>query len=96
MNYMFPQHKCGLMIQHNEHKSFYMTAKEQIDQWGENGPAWESEELKQKSVETDEVWMMQWYPQTPVGFYQIAAPTIEDLLRFAKSYETASNLLNNG
>ena len=48
--------------------------------------AWESEEAKQRAIEMDECWTLQLYPDTPIGFMAIAAPTLEDLLRFMRAY----------
>ena len=76
----FPDHKCGLYLTHNEHRDVY----EKLDEWIESDKSnWESEAQKQRAIDTDECWVLQWYPNTPIGFFRIAAPTLEDLLRFA-------------
>ena len=49
---------------------------------------WENEAMKAKSIETGELWEMQWYPDTPVSFYCVAAPTLADLLRYAMEENT--------
>lgn len=77
----FPEHKCGLYLQHNPHKDVYET----VEQWLDNDID-DSEitpEDKAKAVETDELWTLQWYPDTPIGFYFVAAPTLERLLERA-------------
>jgi len=80
-----PKHKCGLYLTHNKHKDFYKTAEEEIiDQQAVD---WESEEAKQKAIDTNEIWELQWYPDTPIGSYCIAAPTLEELLKFAENEE---------
>jgi hypothetical protein len=80
-----PKHKCGLFLTHNEHKNIYQTAEEYIK--NEDHTTWESEEHKQKAINTNEIWTLQWYPETPIGFYEISAPTLEDLLNFTKRVE---------
>lgn len=76
-----PAHNAGMSLEHNQHKNIYETAEEWIKN---NGWCdWESEDQKLKAIETDEIWTLRWYPETPIGFYAIAAPTLEDLLRIA-------------
>lgn len=88
----FPNHAGALELQHNEFKSDYSTAEKWIadcDEIGEDGgiavPDWESEDAKQRAIDTDEVWTLHWYPNTPIGFHYIAAPTFSELLKFAES-----------
>lgn len=75
----FPAHKAGMTLEHNDHKNVYEKASDWIadNEWCE----WESESAKQQAIETDEIWTLRWYPETPVGFCAVAAPTLPDLLR---------------
>ena len=75
----FPSHKAGLSLEHNQHKNYYDKAEAWIadNDWCD----WENEAAKQKAIDTDEIWTLQWYPETPVGFCAIAAPTLADLFR---------------
>jgi hypothetical protein len=83
MEIVFPAHKAGLNLEHNQHKNYYEKAEDWIaeNEWCD----WENEEAKQKAIVSDEIWTIQWYPDTPVGFIAIAAPTLTDLLRLANS-----------
>lgn len=77
-----PKHKCSLYIQHNDHKSFY----ESVESWvidNDDMYSWKSVTTKQEAIDTDSVWTIQWYPDTPIGFISLAAPTLESLLEFA-------------
>jgi hypothetical protein len=75
-----PEHECGLFLSHNEHRNYY----EPIAQFIEDGEfKFESEEAKARAIATDELWVLQWYPDTPVGFLRVAAPTLADVLRLA-------------
>ena len=78
-----PKHKAGLSLEHNTHKTYYET----VEQWLENNTwcDWESDEAKQKAIDTNEVWTLQWYPNSPIGFNAVAAPTFEDVIRLANS-----------
>jgi len=75
--------KAGLCIEHNEHKSLY----EIISIWIYENTCynWKNEEAKQRAIETDEVWTMQWHPDSPVSFHSLAAPTFDELLELANS-----------
>lgn len=77
-----PKHKCGLSISHNEHKTYRESAADYITQ--SEHLHWEDERAKQAAIDTDEIWVMHWYPETPIGFHAVAAPTLEDLLRVVK------------
>lgn len=85
-----PKHKCSLTITHNEHKDYYQTAKDEIEKWDDPEMnyliEWSSPESKQKAIETDEIWCMTWYPNTPIGFYSIATSNLEELLEFSNKY----------
>lgn len=39
-----------------------------------------SPEARQKCIDTNSIWTAQWYPQTPVGFCTLHAPTFEELI----------------
>lgn len=81
---MFPEHKCGLFLTHNEHKNYYQPLAEFIEErWADGEQPWGSPEQKQKSLDTDELWVLQWYADTPIGSYEVWAATLEDLLAFA-------------
>jgi hypothetical protein len=80
-----PKHNISLAIHHNEHKACYSTLADYLD--GPGDPAWESEEHKQRALDTGELWEMSWYPDTPVGFHCIAAPTLGELFTWAEKYE---------
>lgn len=73
-----PTHAAGLMLSHNEHRSFY----ESVEQWIQDKPFdWVSEDERAQAVETDNVWVLHWYPATPVGFHSIAASSLAALLQ---------------
>jgi hypothetical protein len=79
-----PRHKCGLFIEHNCHKNCYQTVEEWIAFCHKNDERiFKNESAKQRCISTNEIWTMSWYPDTPVGFYIVAAPTFVELLEFA-------------
>jgi hypothetical protein len=42
---------------------------------------WASQDDYLKACVEDELWSLQCYPRTPVGFYTIHAPTFTDLMK---------------
>jgi predicted anti-sigma-YlaC factor YlaD len=67
-----PEHKCGLHLNHNEHRNYYQTVAECYDP-----EDFVSEDEWLKAIKEDSVWVLQWYPNTPIGFTCIAASTLE-------------------
>lgn len=90
-----PEHKCGLFLTHNEHRDYYEPLAQYIES-GDLADTFESPEAMQRAIDTDEHWHLQWYPRTPVSFYEVSAPTLEELLRLANEDENTEEALSNG
>ena len=80
MTMKFPNHKCGLYLTHNEHKDVYEDITQHIVDL-DLMDAFESPEAMQRAIDTDSVWTLQWYPETPIGFHRIAAATLEEIFK---------------
>lgn len=78
----FPKHKCGLYLEHNANRDVYETVQQYLE---ENEDRWQfkDEDSRQRSIDQNEIWTLQWYPDTPVGSYSVAAPTLEEVLALA-------------
>jgi len=83
----FPAHEASLSLTHNEHKSYYRTVAQSVADEDFGYVDWVSEEQKQKAIETNECWTLQWYPHTPVGFCILSAADLDVLLAAAKEAE---------
>lgn len=81
---IFPKHESGLYLEHNPHKDNYLDA---LDYLHELDPDFVVGNAKARCVESDEIWTLQWYPRTPVGFNLVAAPTFEEVLYSALEIE---------
>lgn len=79
---LFPVHKCSLTLAHNDHLDYY----ESVEEFYDKGD-FESEEDFKKCVNTNNVWRLHWYPDTPVGFFSICGSSLERLLERAKEIE---------
>lgn len=70
----------------NDHLGFYETAEENIAKLHDFFD-FASEEQKQKCIDTNRLYYIQWYPNTPVGFNVYAAPTLEELAEYVLSFK---------
>lgn len=78
----FPKHDCGLYLEHNKYKDYYEPIDKAVE--SESGD-WISYEEQQKATETGEIWTLQWYPDTPIGFCRMAASSLNALLEAANN-----------
>lgn len=76
---MLPSH-LSLTINHNEHKCYYETVEEHL----QNAPkgTWVSSESRDRAIQDNDMWSIQIYPETPVGFYIIYGRTLEEILNY--------------
>lgn len=84
----FPRHAKGLSLIHNEHKSYYDSIEEYVDRIRDR---FKDSEAVNRSIATNEVWELQWYPDTPVGFLHVAAPTLNEVMELALEVENADS-----
>jgi len=72
-----PPHKGELSLTHNEHRSLYESIGEWVAFLRLQDDEWASADEKAKALREDSLWMLQWYPDTPVGFHRLLASSIE-------------------
>lgn len=48
---------------------------------------WVNPEEREKAIASGEAWKIQWYPNSPVGFYQLYANSLDVLLTGFKQFE---------
>jgi len=67
----------------------YATVKEYNEKWStDNEPYdWVSDEEKAKAIELNSMWCLHWYPDTPGGFFSVAANSLDVLLKYVKENE---------
>lgn len=80
-----PPHKISLHLNHNQHKAYYETVESYLVT-DDGRLDFRSDEERQACLDTNEIWELQWYPDTPVGFYAIAAPTLEALIEYSEEF----------
>jgi hypothetical protein len=82
---IFPRH-LTLTLSHNDHKSNYMSVALHCECLQVSAADWVSEGQQRKAYETGEIWDLQWYPDTPVGFCRKLAADIDVLMEWAERY----------
>jgi hypothetical protein len=85
-----PSHKAGLYLTHNQHKDYYETVEEHVNEYANiSKDDFVSEEDYQKCVETNELWELQWYPETPIGSHKVNGSSLEIVLQKAMEIDAA-------
>jgi len=92
-----PRHNGSLYITHNEHINYYVTVDEMIESCHpavDDKDYFVSEEDMQKCIDTNELWELQWYPDSPIGFYKVCGSSLEIVL--ARALEIDAKLNEDG
>ena len=79
----FPEHKCGLYLSHNPHRDVYEIVQDYYEP-----DDFISSTDRQKCIDTDDVWELQWYPDTPIGFHRVLGSSLELVMAEALRIET--------
>lgn len=72
LNQLFDRCKCGVYLSVNEHRNCYNTAAQALDEAKHYPcPPKIEPDVQAKMIETDTIVRLQFYPDTPVGSYEI-------------------------
>ncbi len=64
--------KCGVFITVNQHRDYYQTAEESLEEaMGHECPPEIEDDIRRMMIETDTIVEIQFYPDTPIGSYNI-------------------------
>ncbi len=64
--------KCNVTVTVNDHRNSYETAEQYLDHaLGEPEPHDIEPEIRREMIARDSVIQCQFYPRTPVGFYEV-------------------------
>jgi hypothetical protein len=74
-------------IEHQPNATNYETVEEWLQYNDEHKFAEITREDRAEMLRTNEIWIVQWYPITPVGFYAVAAATLDKALQLANEVE---------
>ena len=79
---VLPKYNCALYITHNQHKSYYESVEDAVAEIDEREPdSWATPEERQRALDSDSIWRVQWYPDTPIGFYVVHASSLSAALQ---------------
>lgn len=73
------EHSSLTLSFNDETATNYMTVADFIDD-ERFQTDWVSEAEKARAVETNSIWTLQWYPDTPIGSYSVSASSLLGLL----------------
>lgn len=65
-------------LSRDDHRSCYGTVQEDDERLGFS---WENAAERQRAYDANRMFVIQWYPRTPNGFYFFAAPDMDGLIR---------------
>ena len=77
----------SLAIEFNSHAVNYMSARQAFEDGDFKLVRWPSDAERDKAIDTGSVWILHWYPETPVGFYVAGASSLANLLTFVLDRE---------
>jgi hypothetical protein len=75
--------KCGVYLHVNEHRDDYETATGKLAYLQLESPPEISDDVREGIIRTDTIVDLQFYPDTPIGFYKIVHYDVEEALRLA-------------
>lgn len=72
LNELVRRCKCGVHVTFNEHRDYYQTAAVYIAELLDHeAPPTISPDVMEKMILADTIVQVQFYPQTPIGFYVV-------------------------
>ncbi len=74
-----PKH-VSLSMEHNEHKAVYLTVQQYTDDI--SNIHWVPGDSRQRAYDSDDMWCVHWYPDTPVGFCSVYGHTLQEILDY--------------
>ncbi len=75
----FPYHQASLHITHNNHKAYYDSIEEYLNELNHEDGGRIAQNIIDECIEKDSIWELQVYKHTPIGFYNIYSPTFQGL-----------------
>jgi hypothetical protein len=85
----FPQHKASMHITHNQHKAYYQDIESYVaeEHLQIDSDDWATPTSRERCIANDDIWELQWYPNTPVGFNKVYGATLDEVLQAALTTE---------
>lgn len=72
LNELIARCKCGVHLTINAHRDVYISAKEELEKLDSmECPPEITKDVREKMIEKDTIIDLQFYPHTPIGFYNL-------------------------
>lgn len=81
----------SLSIEFNQHAAFYETVEQALECETYQADAFVSDEERERSIATGNVWSIQVYPDCPVGFFLVHASTLQACIDKAQKIGEETN-----
>lgn len=86
LDFLVANCKCGIHITVNRHRDYYQSAKEALEEYRNyECPPEVDDEVRQMMIDTNTIVNVQFYPDTPIGSYDIYHYDINEALKKAAS-----------
>lgn len=73
--------KCGVYLEANKYRDYYDTIEEAVK---EEKVAEDDAELAERIIKENQLISLQFYPDTPIGFYKVYGTTLEEVIKKAE------------
>lgn len=84
LNTLLARCKCGVYLTVNEHRDYYDTPAQRLEELdSREAPPNISDEVRAGILASGNIVELQFYPDTPVGFYVIVHHDLDEALRLA-------------
>ena len=90
--------KCGVYLTVNQNRDVYQTVEDRVNEineldYSQNGEHEDyepeiDEELKARLIEANAIYELQFYPNTPIGFYSVYGSTLDEVVKEASDIIT--------
>lgn len=84
---IWPKHDAEMIVSHNEHKSNYETIEEWELSRNLRPDDWASPQQRLQAIQSNSLWTIQWYPNTPIGFNIMCGADLQAVINAALEYE---------
>lgn len=83
--------QTSVTLSYNSHRDRYETVKDSLEphRWYYSG-YWKDRNSMEEAIRTDCVWSILVYPHTPVGSYEMLAPTLLECIELALANDSSS------
>ena len=77
--------KCGIYLSVNQYRDYYQSIEDAVKEERERNSMDIDDELAARMVAEKSLISLQFYPNTPVGFYIVYGTTLDEVVTKAKS-----------